>query len=135
MCWLRAVEGEPLTLGVQHLAVEALPVEVSVDTQEGHSVPLGCLLGSMPSGETALFMPPFPGVEHKTLRLAYRGHEIPIVLLERVDASPGFSAFRFDTPAQAEGHPGLAAPGRGTGRRCQRGGSLRRCVGRALTPR
>lgn len=129
------MEGEPLTLGVQHLAVEALPVEVSVDTQEGHSVPLGCLLGSMPSGETALFMPPFPGVEHKTLRLAYRGHEIPIVLLERVDASPGFSAFRFDTPAQAEGHPGLAAPGRGTGRRCQRGGSLRRCVGRALTPR
>lgn len=108
VCWLRAVEGEPLALGVQHLAVEAVPVEVTVSGETGHSVPLGCLLGSTATGETALFMPNLPGVEHKHLRLGYCGHDTPIVLQERIDGSTGFNAFLFDIPEQ-EAHPGLAA--------------------------
>lgn len=109
VCWLRAMEGEPPSLGVQHLAVEALPVDVSVDLQDGHSAPLGCLLGTTASGETALFMPNLPGVEHKTLRMAYREHEVPILLLERIDSSTGFSAFSFDVPEHDQPHAGLAA--------------------------
>jgi hypothetical protein len=108
VCWLHAEAGRPLTLGVQHLAVEAVPVELIVNMGVGHSAPLRCLLGTTASGETALFMPKLPGVEHKSLRLGYRGHETPITLLERLDASTGFYAYRFDTPLQDE-HPGLAA--------------------------
>lgn len=108
VCWLRAVEGEPLALGVQHLAVEALPVAVLVGREGGHSTPLGCLLGSTATGETALFMPHLPDIEHKSLYLGYRGHAIPVTLRERIDGSNGFSAFLFDTPAQDE-HAGLAA--------------------------
>jgi hypothetical protein len=109
VCWLRAVEGEPLGLGVQHLAVEAMPVEVTVSLEDGHSAPLGCLLGSTGTGETALFMPNLPGIEHKALQLGYCGHETPITLLERLDGSTGFSAFLFDTPLQQEPGAGLAA--------------------------
>jgi hypothetical protein len=109
VCWLRAVAGEPLGLGVQHLAVEAMPVEVTVSLEDGHSAPLGCLLGSTGTGETALFMPNLPGIEHKALQLGYCGHETPITLLERLDGSTGFSAFLFDTPLQQEPGAGLAA--------------------------
>lgn len=108
VCWLRAVEGEPVALGVQHLAAEALPVELTVGMQDAYSAPLGCLLGTTASGETALFMPNLPGVEHKILLLGYHGHDTAIVLQERIDGSSGFSAFMFDTPAHTH-HAGLAA--------------------------
>ncbi|WP_127478542.1 hypothetical protein [Sulfurivermis fontis] len=108
VCWLRAVEGKPVSLGVQHLALEALPVEVMVGVESGHSAPLGSLLGTTATGETALFMPNLPGVEHKVLQLGYRGHVAAIVLQERLDASSGFAAFLFDTPAHAH-QAGLAA--------------------------
>lgn len=102
VCWLRAEAGRPVRLGVQHLAVEILPVEVTVRGHDGRSAPLGCLLGSTATGETALFMANLPDIEHKVLRLGYRGHETAIVLHERLDGSAGFSAFRFDTPGREE---------------------------------
>lgn len=108
VCWLHAVAGKPVTLGVQHLALEALPVEVMVGIESGHSAPLGCLLGTTATGETALFMPNLPGVEHKILQLGYRGHATAIVLQERLDGSSGFTAFLFDTPPHAA-QAGLAA--------------------------
>ncbi len=109
VCWLRAVAGQPLGLGLQHLAVEVLPVEITVGREQGHSAPLGCLLGSTATGETALFMPNLPGMEHKTLRLGYRGHAAPIVLRERFDGSAEFSAFLFDVSLQDEASSGAAA--------------------------
>lgn len=102
ICWLRAEADRPLRLGVQHLAVEVLPVEITVRGQVGRSAPLGCLLGSTPTGETALVMPNLPDIERKSLRLGYRGHDTAIVLHERLDGSAGFSAYRFDIPVHEE---------------------------------
>ena len=98
VCWLRTEEGKPIRLGVQHLAIEALPVEIVVAVHGQPSVSLGCLLGTLATGETALFVPHLPGIERKTLRLGYDGHDTAIVLHERFEGSAAFGAFLFDTP-------------------------------------
>lgn len=102
-CWLHVEQNEQLALGVQHLATEVLPVEVSVGLHEGHSAPIGCLLGTTASAETALFIPHLSGVEDKTLQLGYRSHRVPISLLERLDGSAEFNAYLFDAPTTTVG--------------------------------
>ena len=99
VCWLRAEENGRLALGVQHLAVEVLPVEITVQVDGGQSAPIGCLLGTTVSGETALFLPHLSWVEQKALLLTYNGHTAPVVLTERLDASADFVAYLFDVPA------------------------------------
>ncbi len=105
VCWLRAESEQEVAIGVQYLATDAFPVEITV----GRSAPIGCLLGSAHDGQSLLFMPYIAGIEQKPLQLVFHGTTTPITLLQRMNNSGEFVSLSFAFPDTAETRPATAA--------------------------